>query len=38
LGISICKEFIKKHGGEMYIQSEIGKGTQISFDLPGFEK
>lgn len=38
LGISICKEFIKKHDGKLYIDSKIGKGTTIRFDLPGFKK
>lgn len=38
LGMSICKEFIKKHDGRILIRSNPGVGTTISFDLPGFKK
>jgi len=38
LGMSICKEFIKKHDGRLYIDSKLGRGTIIKFDLPGFKK
>ena len=35
LGLIICKEFLEKHGGTISVESEIGKGTTISFNLPG---
>ena len=35
LGLIICKEFLEKHGGTISVESEIGKGTTISFSLPG---
>ncbi|MEW5842705.1 MAG: ATP-binding protein [Bacteroidota bacterium] len=35
LGLIICKEFVEKHGGTISVESEIGKGTTISFNLPG---
>lgn len=38
LGISICKEFIKKHNGTLVILSDGIKGTNIQFDVPGFKK
>lgn len=38
LGMSICKEFIKKHNGRIRIHSNPGTGSTISFDLPGFKK
>jgi two-component system, sensor histidine kinase and response regulator len=34
LGLSLCKEFIRIHGGELEIQSELGKGTTFAFTLP----
>lgn len=38
LGMSICKEFIKKHNGKLKIKSTPGVGTTVYFDLPGFKK
>ncbi|GHM99473.1 hypothetical protein WSM22_09630 [Cytophagales bacterium WSM2-2] len=34
LGFLLCKDFIKRNGGEVYIESEEGKGTSVSFTLP----
>jgi PAS domain S-box-containing protein len=34
LGLIICHEFIKKHGGEISIKSEPGKGSTFTFTLP----
>ena len=34
LGLIICHEFIKKHGGEISIKSEPGKGSNFTFTLP----
>jgi two-component system sensor histidine kinase/response regulator len=34
LGLILCKEFIEKHGGNIRIESEPGKGTKINFTLP----
>ncbi len=33
LGLILCKEIIEKHGGEIKIKSEKGKGTDVSFTL-----
>lgn len=34
LGLILCSEFIKLHGGEIWAKSEKGKGTTVSFRLP----
>ena len=34
LGLSIVKHLVHAHGGELYIESELGKGTTVRFTLP----
>lgn len=34
LGLHISNEIIKDHGGEMFIESSIGKGSTFSFTIP----
>ncbi|MBI4964098.1 MAG: PAS domain S-box protein [Desulfomonile tiedjei] len=34
LGLSICYGFIKEHGGEIDVASEVGKGTVFTISLP----
>jgi len=35
LGLAICREIVRAHGGEIHIESEEGKGTTLTFALPG---
>jgi K+-sensing histidine kinase KdpD/CheY-like chemotaxis protein/ligand-binding sensor domain-containing protein len=34
LGLPICKEIVEHHGGRIWLESEIGKGSSFSFALP----
>lgn len=33
LGLILCKEFIEKHSGKIWVQSESGKGSEFKFTL-----
>jgi len=34
LGLLLCKEFIEKHGGTIYVESVVGKGSEFKIILP----
>ena len=34
LGLTICREFVKKHNGHIWAESDPGKGSQFYFSFP----
>lgn len=34
LGLSIAREIVDRHGGDIEIESELGKGTEVTVSLP----
>ena len=34
IGLAVCKKIIERHGGKIWLQSEVGQGTTFHFSLP----
>jgi two-component system sensor histidine kinase/response regulator len=35
LGLILCREFVEKHGGKIWVSSKPGQGTTFYFSIPG---
>ena len=38
LGLFICREIIRKHNGEIWVESDLGKGSQFIIKIPYIHK
>mgnify|MGYP000173925906 FL=1 len=34
LGLAICKQIVERHGGHIFVQSNVGQGTSVFIHIP----